>query len=600
MSAAAEPSEPQVEYRRRLDERRRRATLESSRERYIVAARLIVFLIGAAIAWLSLVSGRFTPAWIALPVAVFALLIVLHERAIRARRRADRAAELYTQGLARLEDRWIGVGFDGARFLDDDHPYAADIDLFGPGSLFELLCTARTRMGEDTLAGWLKSGAPPDMVRQRQAAVDELRPRLDLRERLALTGSEVRAALHPEPLAAWGAAPAGLTSVPARIAAALLALLSLGSLIAWGVTDVGPVPFLALVIAGQIFALVLSRQVEPVLAAVEQPGKDLDVFTRLLAVIETEPVEAPRLRALRDALTTGGIPPSKSVARLERLLDLLDARRNMLFAPIGWILLWPVQMAFALEAWRSRTGPALGGWIAAAGEFEALCSLAGYAYEHPDDPFPKIVEDGAHFDGEGLGHPLLPVARSVRNDVHLGADLRLLLVSGSNMSGKSTLLRTLGTNTVLALAGAPVRARRLTLSPLAIGASIRIVDSLQAGSSRFYAEITHLRRIVDLGSGPRPLLYLLDEILHGTNSHDRRIGAEGVVRALLKRGAIGLVTTHDLALARIADELAPRAANVHFEDHMEQGRMSFDYRLRPGVVQKSNALELMRAVGLEV
>jgi DNA mismatch repair ATPase MutS len=231
---------------------------------------------------------------------------------------------------------------------------------------------------------------------------------------------------------------------------------------------------------------------------------------------------------------------------------------------------------------------------------EALSALASYAYEHPDDPFPEFTGDTPWFDGQALGHPLLPEIRSVRNDVRLGAGLRVLIVSGSNMSGKSTLLRTVGTNTVLAMAGAPVRARSLRLSPLAVGASIRVMDSIQGGSSRFYAEITRLRHLVDMTRGPLPLLFLLDELLHGTNSHDRRIGAEAVVRTLVDRGAIGLITTHDLALVHIAEALAPRGANVHFEDHLENGRISFDYRMREGVVEKSNALELMRSIGLDV
>jgi DNA mismatch repair ATPase MutS len=188
----------------------------------------------------------------------------------------------------------------------------------------------------------------------------------------------------------------------------------------------------------------------------------------------------------------------------------------------------------------------------------------------------------------------------VRNDVTIGGELRVLVVSGSNMSGKSTLLRTIGVNTVLALAGATVRARRLRLSPLTTGASIRVQDSLRAGESRFYAEITRLRQIMDTAAGNRPVLFLIDEFLHGTNSHDRRIGAEAIVRGLVERGAIGLITTHDLALAHIADALGPAGVNVHFEDHLENGRMTFDYRMRPGVVQKSNAIELMRSIGLEV
>ena len=208
------------------------------------------------------------------------------------------------------------------------------------------------------------------------------------------------------------------------------------------------------------------------------------------------------------------------------------------------------------------------------------------------------------FDGEALAHPLLPAGAGIANDVVLGSDgsgprPRLLLVSGSNMSGKSTLLRTVGANAVLALAGGPVCARRLTLSRLALGATLRIHDSLQQGRSRFYAEITRLREIVDLCHGPVPVLFLIDEMLSGTNSHDRRIGAEAVLRALISRRAIGFATTHDLALAEIADALAP-AANVHFEDEIRDGKIAFDYRMRPGVVRKSNALALMRAVGLDV
>jgi DNA mismatch repair ATPase MutS len=231
---------------------------------------------------------------------------------------------------------------------------------------------------------------------------------------------------------------------------------------------------------------------------------------------------------------------------------------------------------------------------------EALCSLASHAFEHPADPFPEFVTEPPYLEAEAIGHPLLREDRVVRNDVRLGGDLRLLLVSGSNMSGKSTLLRTLGVNAVLAQAGAPVRARRLVLSPLAIGASIRLTDSLEAGISRFYAEILRIRQIVELTSGSLPVLFLIDEFLHGTNSHDRRIGAEALAFTLVRRGAMGLITTHDLALSHIVESLGARAANVHFEDQLIDGRINFDYIMRPGVVQKSNAIELMRSVGLEI
>jgi DNA mismatch repair ATPase MutS len=280
-------------------------------------------------------------------------------------------------------------------------------------------------------------------------------------------------------------------------------------------------------------------------------------------------------------------------------MDLVDSRHHIMVRLAGPLLLWDLHLAYAIERWRRTSGRALRQWLAAVGELEALSSLAGYHHEHPDDVFPDLEEGAPRFDAEGLGHPLLPAAAMVRNDVRLTGDLRVMVVSGSNMSGKSTLLRTVGVNAVLAGAGAPVRAARLRLTPLAIGASIRIEDSLETGVSRFYAEITRLGAIMRrAGSGP--LIFLIDELLNGTNSHDRRIGAEAVVRGLIDRGAIGLVTTHDLALAAIADALGPRAANVHFEDVLDDGRMLFDYRMRPGVVSKSNAIALMRSVGLDV
>jgi DNA mismatch repair ATPase MutS len=228
-----------------------------------------------------------------------------------------------------------------------------------------------------------------------------------------------------------------------------------------------------------------------------------------------------------------------------------------------------------------------------------LCALANRARENPHDPFPEVVDQVPCFDAEGLGHPFLPEKRCVRNDVSLGGQHQLLIVSGSNMSGKSTFLRTIGINTVLALAGAPVRATRLRLSPLVVGATLRIEDSLREGRSRFYAEALRVRQLLALAAGPIPLLFLLDEIFQGTNSRDRRTGAEATLRRLLDRGAVGLVTTHDLSLTEIDDLLAPRAVNVHFADQVVDGVMSFDYRLRHGVVPAGNGMALLRALGIE-
>jgi DNA mismatch repair ATPase MutS len=264
-------------------------------------------------------------------------------------------------------------------------------------------------------------------------------------------------------------------------------------------------------------------------------------------------------------------------------------------------MLWATQAAFTIDRWRRRTGPRVPGWLDAVGEFEALAALATFAAEHPAYVYPVFEAAPARLAATGVAHPLLPAA-AIANDVAIGGEApEVLIVSGSNMSGKSTFLRALGVNVVLAQAGAPVRATSFQLSPLEIGASIRVLDSLQDGTSRFFAEISRLKQLVDLTrKHPNGVLFLLDEILAGTNSHDRAQGAEGILAGLARAGAIGLVTTHDLALSRMADARAPRAANVHFADRFDEGGLSFDYRLRPGPVRTSNALVLMRSIGLDV
>ena len=605
---------PRAEYVHRLGDRSRETTRLALRERVIGNARLAVFLGGVALGWLAFGSKILSPWWLIVPVLGFTALLFVHERVTRAWYRAGRAFAFYQRGVARLDDAWAGKGQTGERFINPDHPYAADLNLFGTGSLFELLCTARTRTGEDTLAAWLRGAAGADEVRARQAAVAELAPQLDLREDLALLGDplaerKAKATQGQEPsgvdfdgVARWGATERVLTSPWPRLMAIVLGVLGVATVYGFFLADWGVSPLIGVLFLDSIFSAFLYQRVQGVLAEVEKRARDLALLANVLARLEDASFTAPRLVELKAALAAGpdDTPPSQRIAQLGNQLELLNSRRNQLFAPIAYLLHWGTQMAYAIERWRARSGPAIAGWLSSVGQFEALCALAAYSYENPNDPFPEVVAGAACFDGEELGHPLLPATRCVPNDLHLGGDLRVLVVSGSNMSGKSTFLRTVGINAVLALAGSPVRAKRLRLSPLAVGATLRFEDSLQAGRSRFYAEILRVRQVVDLTRGTLPLLFLLDEIFAGTNSHDRGHGAEALVRGLVEAGAIGLVTTHDLSLTHIADRLGARGANVHFADRFEEGVMTFDYRLRPGVVQHSNALALMRAVGLEV
>jgi DNA mismatch repair ATPase MutS len=367
-----------------------------------------------------------------------------------------------------------------------------------------------------------------------------------------------------------------------------------------GILTRTPVLAVLLLEMGYAFFVVRS-QTSRVSDAVDSPSRDLVLLAKLLERLENEGFRAPLLQRLHARFKAGGQQASAQIAHLGRLVERMDWTENAVFGPVAFALLWTTQVAMAIERWRRISGRNIREWIDTAGEFEALCSLANYSYERPSDVFPELMDiTGGCFEAEALAHPLMPEAHAIRNVVRLGGETRLWIVSGSNMSGKSTLLRTIGVNTVLAWAGAPVRAARLRISPLSLGASIRIQDSLQDGRSRFYAEITRLREIVALTNGARPLLFLLDELLSGTNSHDRRIGAAGIVQALIQHGALGVITTHDLALAHIADTLGGRALNVHFADTIQNGELHFDYRLQPGVVERSNALDLMRSVGLEV
>jgi hypothetical protein len=592
-------NDPRAEYARRLDHWNARIAALERAHLHVSNLRLAVAAAGAVVLWLVLGRSAVAGAWFLAPAALFGVLVVVHAIVLTRGERAGRAYRVYQRGIARLEGRWAGLGRDGVRFLDG-HPFARDLDLFGRGSLFELLNTASTEAGEETLAGWLKSGADPDEVKGRQAAVHELRAMLDFREDLSVLAAEAHVSRTGR-LATWAARPAaGLRATAAGVlgacggASLLLTILAFAdripteALVGWLVIQSG-------------IALVWRRRVLQTLGGIETPARDLALLTRLLERVERERFTAPRLTALQSSLTTGGLPPSRRIARLRTLVSWLDSTRNQLFGPVAAIVLLRSQLAVAIDRWHARWGPSVGEWLRIVGELEALSALGTYAYERPQDPFPAVGDGGPAFDARALGHPLLEDAVSVRNDVCLGGGgPQAIVVSGSNMSGKSTLLRSVGINVVLALAGAPVRAASVTLSTLTIGATLKVEDSLQAGHSRFYVEILRIRNIVDLARGHRPVLFLLDEILHGTNSHDRRIGAEAIVRALLRLGAIGLVTTHDLALTELATQLAPATVNMHFEDRLQDGKLVFDYRMRPGVVEHSNALALMRAIGLDV
>jgi len=595
----AQHQAPAAVYTRRLQELEREQRAEQRREKRLGFSKLAVAGLTLIAAIVLLRYSAFLE-FLALPIVVFIVLAVLQEKLIRRIRIRSRSIDFYLRGLARLSGEWAGTGETGDRFLDPLHPYARDLDLFGKASIFELLCTARTHAGEETLAAWLQTAAPVDEILLRQQAIRDLTGRVQFRERLFSLGETVRLGVQPDALAKWGERRPFFPERSTRVVTTVLGILWVAGIVAWIVWGLGAIA-LAISVLNLAWAHRLHARFEEAADRIEKATEDLELLAGVLALLEQEQFSSPQLIEIQAALRREGGAPSVAIRRLARTVEYLKSRRNPALRPLDVFTYWCGQLVFAAERWQQIHGPQIRGWLSAVGQLEALTALSGYAYEHPEDVFPELVPSGAAlFDAEGLGHPLLPVDKAVRNDIKLGEGLQLIILSGPNMAGKSTFIRSVGANAVLAQCGAPVRATRLRLSPLAVAASICILDSLSGGVSRFYAEIHRVKLVSDLTLGPVPVLFLLDELLSGTNSHDRLAGTEFVVRSFVERNAIGIVSTHDLALARIPESMGARAANCHFEDRFEDGQLIFDYKLKPGIVQTSNALELMRSIGLGV
>lgn len=562
--------------------------------------RLALAVAGILVLWFAFHQHEISRWWLLAVCAVFVVVARRHSAVLQRRAEAERALRFFDRGLARIEDRWSELPprrteaeVDAAGSL-----FAGDLDLFRRGGLFELLDTARTSAGSDRLASWLQQPALSEAVYARQKAVAELRTLHDLREDLASCGQADFEQLEVEGLKQWGASISPQVPIWLRWIAPALALATIAAAAWYLATDHGW-PLLAIVIVDAIITFALQKRTLALFRGAEQASDSLRLASTLIALWERTRFESSLLNDLQSELRSTEMRSSQALKRLALLAAMMEQRGNFIMRVLDAPLMYSVQLAGAAQAWRAQHGAALGRWLHALGELEALESLATYSFEHPSDPFPEIVEAEPCFEASGLGHPLIADAKCVRNNVELSGATKLLLVSGSNMSGKSTLLRSVGVNVVLAMAGAPVCATRLRMTPLHVGASIQVNDSLQEGRSRFYAEILRLRAICELAEQRPPILFLLDELLDGTNSSDRLTGATGIAQALLASGAIGLISTHDLALTEIAgDDRALR--NVHFEERIEDGEMSFDFKLRDGVVTTRNGVALMRLVGLKV
>ncbi len=580
------------------------AQLQRQRERAIIQRGrcywyLITFLIALVASFYLSFGLHLVPLWAFFLPMVAALWAFEEARKCDSRARDSGCPhDFYRRRLQRLQHEWMGKGDPGGDLQMADHLNARDLDLFGEGSLFELLCDVQTPAGRNVLAQWLQSPAPPEEVVSRQHAIRSLSGRTDLREKLALLSGDEASEYSWNRLCDW------LAASPIRFPrwapwVGLLLSLSVVSVAVCGWNEVikphDALRVLAFIgTAEGALALFLRRRVRFILAGMHLPARKFESIRKLCLLVDGEPMEGALLSQVQRRL----LGSSRLVSQLQRLVRVRELRDNeYLFWPL-FPLLWSTQWTMRIERWRQLYGRELLQYLAVLGEFEALMAIATHAYENPADPYPEVVAEGPLFEATGMGHPLMDVRTCVQNDLTLGGETRFLLVTGSNMSGKSTLLRAAGLNSTLAWMGAPVRAKRLRLSPLQVCASIRVDDSLMNGRSHFYAEVERLKAMFHCAASDPPVLFLIDELFGGTNSADRRVAAEAVIRLLVERGAIGLVTSHDLALTEIAEKRELKGANVHFADLPTAEGLSFDYHLRPGKVEHSNALKIIRMMGI--
>lgn len=583
----------------------------AARARVLAHARLAAFSAFVVAGLMAELRGSTALAVVAgSAVVLFVALIVWQQRVRRAERWAADLAALNEQGLQRLDRSWERLPVRPPSVSLEGHSYAADLDLFGRVSLSQLLGPVATPFGSRTLDEWLLSPADPATISARQDALRELAGMHELRETLSLHARATRSIRmqHIDSFLHWAESP---MAVPApallRILSWLLPLVTAALIAAHAAGAITTSLWLLPMTVSLLLYFTIGARARHVFDAAFGREPLFAYYPDMMRAAAAAPLQSPLLATVAARLGTGDVPAHERLHRLQRLMHLADVRSSSIHLPLFVLTLWDVHLLLALQSWQRTAGGNVRDWLAALGELEALSALATLAHDRPDWSFPDVGSNTESvLEADELGHPLIGDDVRVHNDVRVGPPGTFLLVTGSNMSGKSTLLRAIGINAVLAQMGAPVCATRLRMPALDVQTSIRVQDSLARGVSYFMAELERLKQIVDAAEAVRRTdvtqLFLLDEILHGTNTAERRIAATRVIRHLVDTRAIGAATTHDLQLAEEPD-LAAAARLVHFTESIEEGPevpiMRFDYRLREGLATSTNALVLMRIVGLD-
>jgi hypothetical protein len=596
----AEPSSVLSSYTHELGRRQTQLAIAKARRLRALVLSLGCLLSGIAMIALTLRYASLSPALWAFLLVGALYFCLEYGREGKEWRQLSLQCDHFERGIARLTGAWIAKGKSGDEFARRHHLYQDDLNILGTGSLFELLCTTRTRAGADRLASYLLDTPEPTETKLRQEAVRELVDATALREQIACLGKHTLQDCDREEFEDWRRLPVLTASRKLRgllfLTSSTCLIVGVGifaSAMLWTVWW----PLLVLFVLVQLaIAGILLKRTRPRIAQVRQLTESFTVLRQGLELLEVQQFHSPKLRSLKECIRNQS--GAQAVRKLEKLARAFDQRDKELFHYPSMLLAVGTQLALAVEQWRAEHQHNFKSWLDAWAEFEALQALATYAYERPDCTFPRFAEGPSVVEVEQLGHPLLSDDVCVCNDVSLNRTSRFYLVSGSNMSGKSTFLRTIGLNVVVALAGGPVRGKRARLSHLTVCASLAITDSLLEGRSKFLAEVERVSDTIRCAQEGKAVLFLIDEILSGTNSFDRRAAAEAVIKRLVAGGAIGALSTHDLALTAIAEDPTCGGVLIHMESDNPDNPLDFDYLIKPGVSRRSSASAILAMMGV--
>lgn len=596
--------EPQETYQKLVAEYKNKLAAVSKLNDRLVLWRTLSFIAASGLTVYGFTTEKLAYAAISLPLLVLFLWLVVKQQTVKEQLLyLNNLININQTALDRLAWKWTGFSNTGQRFADPGHPYTTDLNIFGQGSLFQYISCTTSYMGDQALAGLLDSRSGYEQILQRQQAVQDLAWRLQWRQNFQAMGIGKKVQReNPVQLLAWAReAPANILNNKYLPLVWLLPAGTFSILILWAY-NIAPLNLLLAMLAVQLSIVVATSKkvMRQAFTRAERLAPELENYAALLKCIETEDLKAPLLLELKDKLRSGHGTASKQVKILSGIADRIKLRYSFIHIVINILTFYDLYNFIKLEAWKSINGLSLKKWLDVTGEFEALSSLAGMAYDNPDWVYPEVVDSSPMLEASSLGHPLINKATRVPNDVSFPGPGTIYVITGSNMSGKSTYLRTTGINLILAYAGAPVRAGRMRCSVMNIYCSMQIHDNLEQRISTFYAELKRIKLIVEAAAAGEPLLVLLDEIFKGTNSRDRIAGAKTVVKKLCSLAVLGLITTHDLELGVLDRECPQCVRNYHFTDEITGNQINFDYRLKSGLSQTTNAIALMRMVGIDV